>query len=418
MSAVMNDIEALKVKLKRAHLRLMKHPETCLYAGVVLMGESSVVEDQGITAYTDGFNKRYGSSFIASLGIEEMTGLVLHENLHVVLKHLQRYSDLMKEDRDIANAAMDYVVNDIIMSLKDKDLCRLPKGGCYDPMFHNWSVREVWDYLRTGKAKRKPDNNQFCPEGKPNRNKDSQGRETVNIGGKQFALEGFDEHDSKPAEQADVQQVKQVGEKIDEALRHGALLAGRFGVKAPRVIDEMLQPKVDWRKVLRDFVASSKNGRDEFTWRRLNRRRLADDYYVPTTEDESTGEIVVAIDTSGSIGGAVLAEFLSELASICEVCSPEKVRVLWWDTTVHGEQIFTEDYQNLRNTLKPVGGGGTRVSCVGEYMNRHNVKPQCALVFTDGYLENNPKWGVDCPVLWLVTRNKQFNPPVGVLVPV
>ena len=77
-------------QLKKAHLRLMRHPETCLYSGIILMGKSEV-EDEPYTAYTDGKNKRYSSQFLATLTLEEVTALVLHENLHVVLMHLVRY---------------------------------------------------------------------------------------------------------------------------------------------------------------------------------------------------------------------------------------------------------------------------------------------------------------------------------------
>jgi predicted metal-dependent peptidase len=404
------NIDELKTKLKRAHLRLMKHPETCLYAGTVLMGESSVVIDANVTAYTDGFNKRYGTAFIEPLNELELTGLVFHENLHVVLKHIPRHLDLIKEDRKLANAAMDYVVNDIIMSLEDKTLCQLPEGGHYDPMFHNWSVREVWDFLKTGKSKDGKHN------GKPEKSKGSSGGEAVDIEGKTYELEGFDEHDEAPAGAMDDEQAKKLSDDIDEGLRHGALLAGRFGTKVPRVITDMLEPKVNWKQVLRDFISNSTKGKDEYTWRRFNRRRVADDIFMPSTEDETVGEIVIAIDTSGSIGGAELAEFTGELASICTMCEPERVRVLWWDTKVHGEQIFKGNYENIAKMLKPVGGGGTRVSCVSEHLNKNKIKADCVLVFTDGYVEGSPAWNVPYPTLWLVTSNKGFVPPAGKLV--
>ena len=41
--------------LKKAHLRLMRHPEACLYSGIILMGKCEV-EDETYTAYTDGKN--------------------------------------------------------------------------------------------------------------------------------------------------------------------------------------------------------------------------------------------------------------------------------------------------------------------------------------------------------------------------
>jgi predicted metal-dependent peptidase len=174
-----------------------------------------------------------------------------------------------------------------------------------------------------------------------------------------------------------------------------------------------LDPLVDWRKELAEFVSAYTKGRDEYTWRKFNRRLVANDIFMPTVENETVGEIVVAIDTSGSIGQAQINEFASELVSICEAVSPEAVRVLWWDTMVHGEQRFTDNYQNIGSMLKPQGGGGTRVGCVAEYINKHKVNAECLLVFTDGFVENSPEWGINVPTLWFVTCNKNWTPPAG-----
>jgi predicted metal-dependent peptidase len=63
--------------------------------------------------------------------------------------------------------------------------------------------------------------------------------------------------------------------------------------------------------------------------------------------------------------------------------------------------------------LKPKGGGGTRVSCVSEYLNKNKINAECVLVFTDGYLENDVKWSISAPTLWMVTENKGWTPPTG-----
>jgi predicted metal-dependent peptidase len=89
------------------------------------------------------------------------------------------------------------------------------------------------------------------------------------------------------------------------------------------------------------------------------------------------------------------------------------VRVLWWDTAVHGEQIFKDNYADIAKLLKPLGGGGTAVSCVSEYINKNKVKAECVLVFTDGYVESDVKWEITMPTLWMVTQRKGFEPPVG-----
>jgi len=381
-----------ETRLKKAHIALMKHRETALYSGVMLMGKNSVIEDN-VTAYTNGVDKRYGREFISKLTDAELRGLILHENLHVALKHIPRFKKEFKDNPQAINVAADYVVNNVIMSLQDRDLCKLPEGGLYDAKYHNWSVREVYEDLKKQQQQ----------------NKDSGGSESLG--------KTLDEHDFENAQSMSDEEAKELSGKIDKALREGGILAGRMGAKIPRVIGDMLEPKVNWREVLREFISSATKGNDEYTWRRFNKRQMANDIYLPSMENESIGELIVAIDTSGSIGGQELTEFASELASICSVATPSKVRVLWWDTEVHGEQVFLpEHYDNIKDILKPQGGGGTMVSCVSEYLSKQRVEAEAVIVFTDGYLESDITWNVKCPTLWLVTQNSNFTAPNGKVV--
>lgn len=380
-------------RIKKGHIALMKHPKTALWSGVMMMGTTEVIDDERVTAYTDGVNKRYGRKFLQTVCKEqtEVNGLILHENLHIGLRHMIHNIDLFKEDAQLANMAADYVVNDMIVSIGDTQLVKLPEGGCYDAKYHNMNMREVYRLLKD-----EQEQNGSSGEG-----------ETQGEGDEYF----FDEHDFSG--DMTPEKAKEVDARIDRAIREGALLAGRLGLDLPRSITELLEPKVNWRDVLREFVSSSTRGNDEYTWRKFNRRLVANDMYLPSVENETVGEIVVAIDTSGSIGQEQINEFASELVSICEAVSPEAVRVLWWDTMVHGEQKFTDNYGAIGSLLKPLGGGGTRVSCVSEYINKHKVNAECVMVFTDGYLENDVKWNITSPTLWLVTHNKGWTPPTG-----
>lgn len=381
-----------ETRLKKAHIALMKHRETALYSGVILMGKNSVIEDN-VTAYTNGVDKKYGREFISKLTDPELRGLILHENLHVALKHIPRFKKEFKDNAQAINVATDYAVNDVIMNLRDTDLCKLPEGGLYDVKYHNWSVREIYEDLKKQQKQ----------------NKDSGKGESLG--------KTLDEHDFENAQSMTDEEAKEMSSKIDKALREGGILAGRMGAKIPRVIGDMLEPKVDWREVLREFVSSATKGSDEYTWRKFNKRQIANDIYLPSMENESIGELIVAIDTSGSIGGQELTEFASELTSICSVSTPNKVRVLWWDTEVHGEQIFLpEHYDNIKELLKPQGGGGTMVSCVSEHLNKQRVEAEAIIVFTDGYLESEITWNVKCPTLWLVTQKNNFVAPSGKVV--
>jgi predicted metal-dependent peptidase len=387
-------------RIKKGHIALMKHPETALWGGVMMMGSTEVV-DEAITAYTDGINKKYGRAFLQAIcpTQAEVNGLILHENLHIGLRHHLHGADMFKEDGDKANKAADYVVNDMIMEISKKypDLVQLPKGGLYDPQYHNMSMREVYKLLKSKKGG-------GGGGGKP----DKEGEKGSGSGGGEYE---FDKHDfGKPMTQ---EEAKEMDGKIDRAIREGALLAGRLGIDLPRSISDLLNPVIDWKKELADFVTSSCKGKDEYTWRKFNRRLISNDIYLPTVENETIGEVVVAIDTSGSIGQEQLNEFASELVSICEAVSPDAVRILWWDTKVHGEQLFTDNYDQIGSMLKPLGGGGTRVSSVAEYINKKKINAECVLVFTDGFLESDVVWDISAPTLWMVTENRNWTPPSG-----
>ena len=417
-----------EVRLKKAHIALMKHHETALYSGVMLMGKSEVSEEM-FTAYTDGVNKRYSRPFLETIISEpKLRGLVLHENLHVALKQIPRGKDMWKEDAKIANMAADFVVNDIIKNITGKvaggneQLVELPDGALYDPFFHNWNMREVYNHIRKENPQRqKPQSggssnsdeqgdSDSSPSSSGKQDKDD-GKITAN--GKEYDMggNGFDEHDW---ENMSGEEIKELNDKIDRALREGGMLAGRMGGKIPRSISDLLEPKIDWREALREFVSSTMKGKDEFTWRRMNKRQMANDIYMPSMENETIGEVVVAIDTSGSIGSVELTEFATELASICDLVSPDAVRVLWWDTDVHGEQLFKSDqYQSIASLLKPLGGGGTHVGCVSKYINEKKINAEAVIVFTDGYVESDIKWNIVPPTLWMITQNKDLDIPSG-----
>ena len=211
----------------------------------------------------------------------------------------------------------------------------------------------------------------------------------------------------------DAEERKKLERDIDGAIRQGALAAGKMGSGGDRALSDLLETKVNWREVLRDFVSSFCSGNDYSTWRRPNRRFVASGHYLPSGISESVGELVLAIDTSGSIGGRELGQFLGEVKAICDTVKPESVRILYWDTKVCADEKYEQgELATLVQSTKPAGGGGTDVKCVPAHMAKHNIKPQAVIVLTDGYLGGS--WGSwSCPVLWCIQNNRHAKPSVG-----
>jgi predicted metal-dependent peptidase len=62
------------------------------------------------------------------------------------------------------------------------------------------------------------------------------------------------------------------------------------------------------------------------------------------------------------------------------------------------------------------GGGGTRLSCVSEYITKEQIKAEAIIVFTDGWVEHNIEWNMSTPTLHIVNGNKNFKGTTGSIV--
>jgi predicted metal-dependent peptidase len=139
-----------------------------------------------------------------------------------------------------------------------------------------------------------------------------------------------------------------------------------------------------------------------------------DPWIVPTLQQECVSEVILAMDSSGSISDKVIGTWAATAARICAAANPQTVRVIWWDARVHSEQVFDRsEIGDIAKLLKPAGGGGTRVSCVAEYIKQRQLTADCVIVLTDGYVEHGVVWDISIPTLWTVTENRGFRPPAG-----
>ena len=221
----------------------------------------------------------------------------------------------------------------------------------------------------------------------------------------------MDSHDWEQAKERTPQEVREMEQQVAAALQQGALLASKTGTGNSRVLSELLEPRVDWRSRLQDYVLSFTRGRGVSTWRKPNRHTLAHGLYLPGQVAERLGVLVVAVDTSGSISSELLRSFLTEIAAIMTLMSPESVHLMYWDTTVCADEQYDETtYASMPYATKPQGGGGTVASCVPRYMQEYGIAPDLAIIFTDGYVSGS--WGEwPCPTLWCITSN--ISSPIG-----
>jgi predicted metal-dependent peptidase len=388
MESAMTTKLTVEQVIQKEHVWLMKNPKYCFYSGIIMIGKTEVVDDIP-TACTNGRDTMYGRDFMAKLSVKEVRAVILHENLHKAFRHLTMWKHLYKEQPRIANMACDYVINLMIYDSDPKGVdVKLPDCALLDEQYRGLDAGEVYRRLK-----------KKCEE-------EGRGR------GGQGEGEPLDDHGWDDAEEMTQEEKEQLAKDIDQGLRQGAILAGKMSANVPREISELTEAKVDWREALREFVTSFCQERDTSTWRRPSRRWIGQDVYMPSSIGESVGRMVVAIDMSGSIGQHEVGAFLTELREICKTVTPEGIDLLYWDTQVcQHEKYEREDLENLLNTTKPRGGGGTAPQCIVDYMKAKRLKPECAVVLTDGIVSD---WGTgwDCPTLWGVTT-KGISSDVG-----
>lgn len=389
-------------KLQKAKISLMRDPKFALLQGIMMVG-STRIDDDIPSACTNGRDERYGREFVAKLRDVELNFVVAHEAGHKMYRHLTTWRKLHDEDSRLANSACDYVIN---LMLKDLDpqgrTIQMPiwrdgphKGevmGLIDERFRGMNAKQVFDILK----QERQGNKGGSGEG------DGEGGSGDGEGG-----DGFDDHDWESSKSMSAEEKEALAREVDQAIRQGLMahqkIAGKGGGGIGRELEELLEPKVDWREVLREFVKATCRNKDKSSWRRVNRRMLSTGYYMPSMIGERIGRIVIGIDTSGSIGTRELSDFLSEVKGIADEVSPEQLDLLYWDGAVAAHEEYKDaDFTNIVSSTKPAGGGGTSPSCVSRYLKEHNIEPECVVMLTDGYVGGD--WGHDWPseVLWCI----------------
>jgi predicted metal-dependent peptidase len=401
-------------RIERCHVQMMKHKNFALFSGLFMIGKVTVVDEElPFTAKTNGLNVDYGRAFVDMLNDKQLAFLILHENMHKAYRHLIVWEKLYKQNPVLANMACDYVIN---LQIQDYDphqeVTEFPttpdgkKLGCISEEYRGMDAHQVFLKLvqKHGKDAGKQ---KIYVVGSGDEKGEGQGE-----GEGEGLPDGLDEHDWEGAQGMSEQEKESQAKEIESALRQGSILVGKMGGNVDRNISEMLVPKINWKDALREFVKSVTQGKDQTSWRRLHKRYIASDIIMPSSYDEKVGGIIIGIDTSGSIGTEELTQFLSEVKSICDEVCPEAIDVLYWDTHVASRETYQgSELSNLVESTKPAGGGGTEPACVPKYIHKHNMRGECLLMLTDGYIpaQEPSNWDITMPVLWCVKGNRHFN---------
>ena len=352
------------------------------------------------TAATDGRRFYYNSEFVNSLPLKQLEFLVGHEVLHAVYDHMGRRGN---RDPKLWNIADDYCVNWDLVEQRVGD--KIPVA-LYDSKYKGMSAEEVYDDLYENADKINIDElmKRLLDEHLDGDPTDGDGDG-----------EGGDKPGNGRPKLSDAEK-KEIRDEIKEAVLAAAQASGAGnlpgGVK--RMIKDLTEPVMNWRELLQQQIQSTV--KSDFTWARPSRRSWHMDAVMPGMRPGEQIDVVIGIDTSGSITDTDLKVFLSEIKGIMEAYDEYKITVMGWDTEVNNVATFTSDNLDDISSFEPGGGGGTDPHCVWNYLQDNNIEPKKLIMFTDfcffGWSPNEVEQY--CDTVWIIKGNKSAEPEFGV----
>lgn len=355
---------------------------------------------QGL-ATCDGTTIRYNPEAVDELPLSKVEGMLAHTVMGPALLHHTR-----RGNRDIKkwNKASDYAINPILEAAGFD----LPEGTFSSSQYANQTVEGIYASLPDA-----PENNsgggtsgQGSGGGSGQNQPDNSNGDNNNDEGGDGGVEDSPNCQSQGGSRADQVNEESEWKQALAQAAHVAKQAGKMPAGLERLIDDALESKLPWRDILRRFMTEKAN--DDFSWARGNRRFIADNLYLPSRHSEGTGEIVVVIDTSGSIGEKELNEFAAEVKDIVAENNPSKTYIMYCDARVAHVAEFNrgEDLE-----FGAYGGGGTDFRPPFKWLAERGIEPQCFVYLTDGY-GPFPEEEANFPTLWAIT-NHHVIPPHG-----
>lgn len=350
-------LEKAKDRMSKSRARLMLQQP---FYGVLLSMIDFVPEPSLPTMATDGSKVYYSPEYALGLDEDETFGVLLHEISHCIYLHCTQKRRMNRESHRW-NVASDFAIN---LEIKDMGY-KLPRNVLLDEKFREMNAEQIYDSL---------------PE-------DSSKFQTLDI----------------HIESSDAKEWDDMEDKIISAYEMTRNSKGKGNTPAglKRWIEKLRKAKVNWARVFHRYIGQAL-AKDDYSFTRANRRFVPQDIYLPDLRSHVIGNVVIAVDTSGSIGKKTLEQFGAEMAKIGHLV--EECTLISCDAQIH-EVVKIRKFQNFIKNVKFgfKGGGGTDFRPVFDIVKEKNMNPELLVYLTDTY-GTFPEKAPSYPVLWCITE--------------
>jgi len=339
------------------------------------------------TAATDFRNFYFNREFFEKMTPRQVEFVVAHEILHCVYDHMMRRDS---RDPKVWNIAADYCVNGLLKRERIGD--DPPVKFFYDRKYDKWSAEQVYDEIY-----------------------EKYNEDELNALGQLLDqhLDPDADNNGDGSPKYSKEELRQIRDEIKEAMIQAANAAGAGNTPGEigRMIKEMTEPKMNWRELLRQQIQSVI--KNDYSFMRPSRKGWHTGAVLPGTNFDTTIDICVSIDTSGSISDAQAADFLGEIKGIMQEFKDFQIKVWTFDTKVYNEQSFDGYTADDIDSYEVMGGGGTDFTANWNYMKEQDIVPKKFIMFTDGYPWDS--WGDPeyCDTVFIIHGNNTIVPPFG-----
>jgi len=401
------DTKAIETKLAAARTRLILD-KPFLGALVLRLPMNAAKPDWCPTTATDARAFYYNPAYIEELSMDQTQFMLAHEALHCALSHFARRQHRIRHRWDLA---CDYAINPLLID----DGLKPPPNALHMPLYKGMTAEEIYPLIED-----KDDSETLDKHAYDDRDNQSTGRgdglredqlserpspqapPQAGDQGKDARAQAQSESDAGGASQPElldpgeretlnVQWQQRMAGAAQQALRHGKL-----GGELARMIDHLLQPQLPWRMLLARYMTAL--ARDDYSYTRPSRRE--GDFILPTLRSHQL-DLVVAVDTSGSIKDSEMEEFVNEI-DVLKGQVRARVTLLPCDAKVcEGAPWIFEPWEEFKRPEEVRGGGGTSFLPVFEWVERAGIHPDLLVYFTDAqgsFPPNEPHY----PVIWLI----------------
>ena len=378
--------------------RLMSNPDyanASFYSFIIAKMAVKVTKDvptAGVSWDERKYNLFINPDFFETLDIDEKIAVLIHEALHVMLKHNFRQGE---RDQKLFNTAADIALNQLIHKP-----AKLPEGAMLPETFdfkEGLTAEGYYELLKEEKDKQEQEKQEQEDKGEewggPSDGKpDLTGDEEMTID----SHEGWGQA-GDPAEEelARATMEKMIKDAMDKS--RGNL---------PSNISELLdlwtkKAKISWKRVLKKIVSSKKGSKVQTIKRRDRRQPQRKDIKGKKVFYDQPN-VIVGVDVSGSMSDEEIFNGLSEIAEVCKV-THSNLQVVQIDTNIQG----TEEFDPKQKTWTREGCGGTDMSEMARFLINKKIPHDVLIMISDMYIEDvgsHPDWlKMKTPVIWLNT---------------